>query len=69
MADRGRAWSQRVSPGAGVRVQSMTIAAIAQAAHPAMESNAPMLGSHEYWVGPLSVCTVMSAKPTRVKRQ
>jgi hypothetical protein len=47
----------------------MTIAATAQAAHPAMESNAPMLGSHEYWVGPLTVCTVTLVTPARMKRQ
>lgn len=63
------AWSQRVSLGAGGRVRSMTIAATAQAAHPAMESNAPMFGSHDTCAGPTSVCMVMPATPARVERE
>jgi hypothetical protein len=67
LADRDRAWGQRDSLGTGVR--SMTMAAIAQAAHPAMESSAPMFGYHDTCVGPKSVCTVMLATPKRVKTQ
>ena len=64
-----RAWSQRVSLSAGGRVRSMTIAATAQAAHPAMESNAPMFGYHDTCAGPTSVCMVMPATPARVERE
>jgi hypothetical protein len=46
-AGHGRAGSQRGWLSAGGRVRSMTIAAVAQAAHPPMDSSAPMLGSHE----------------------
>lgn len=69
LVGRGRAWSQRVSLSAGGRVRSMTIAAIAQAAHPPMESSAPMFGYHDICVGPASVCMVMPATPARVKRK
>jgi hypothetical protein len=73
---RRPAWSaaigpycQRVSLRAGGRVRSMTVAAIAQAAHPAMEISAPMLGSHDACAGMASIGMVMPATPARVKKQ
>jgi hypothetical protein len=62
---RRRGWDQRGSAQAWGLARQMTVAAIAQAAHPATDSRRPMLGYQETWAGPRSELTVRPLMPTR----